>query len=80
MAIFDTNPSFLKQLELLDVSGGCTLASPIYLSHPNEIAAIQTCYRTARTSAQARFWCSTPQLARRRKSLPQHLMEPYFRA
>ena len=50
VAIFDTNPSFLKQLELLDVSGGCTLASPIYLSQPNEIAAIQTCYRTARTS------------------------------
>lgn len=51
VAIYETNPSSLKQVELLDVPGGCTLASPTFLSHPNEIAAIRTCYSTARSSA-----------------------------
>ena len=50
VAIFDTNPSSLKQVELLDVASGCTLGSPTFLSQPNEIAAIRTCYGTARTS------------------------------
>lgn len=49
VAIFDTNLSALKQVQLLDVTSGCNLGTPIFLSQP-EIAAIQTCYGTARTS------------------------------
>ena len=51
VAIFDTNPSSLRQVELLNVASGCTLDSPTFLSQPNEIAAIRTCYGTARTLA-----------------------------
>ncbi len=50
VAIFDTNPSSLKPVELLNVASGCALGSPTFLSQPNEIAAIRTCYSTARTS------------------------------
>jgi hypothetical protein len=50
VAIFDINPSFVKQIRLLDVTSGCTLANPTFLSQPNEVAAIRTCYRTVGTS------------------------------
>ena len=55
VAIFETNPSSLKQVELLVVTSGCTLASPTFLSQPNEIAAIRTCYGTARTSGTSQI-------------------------
>ena len=50
VAIFDTNPSSPQLLRLLDVTSGCTLASPTFLSQPNRVAVIRTCYATARTS------------------------------
>jgi hypothetical protein len=49
VAIYDTDQSSLNHVERLDVTSGCTLASPTFLSQPNEIAAIRTCYGTART-------------------------------
>jgi hypothetical protein len=55
VAIFDTNPSSLKQVERLDVTSGCTLASPAFLSQPNEIAAIRTCYGTSQTSGTSQI-------------------------
>jgi hypothetical protein len=50
VAIFDTGPSSLKQVGLLAVTKGCTVASPIFLPQPNEIVATRTCYDTSGTS------------------------------
>jgi hypothetical protein len=50
VAVIDTNQSSPKELERLDVTSGCTLTSPTFLSQPNELAAIQTCSGNAQTS------------------------------
>jgi hypothetical protein len=50
VAVFDTNQSSPKELGRLDVTSGCTLTSPTFLSQPNELAAIRTCDGHAQTS------------------------------
>ena len=50
VALFDTNQPSPKEVGRLAVASGCALTSPVFLSQPNEIAAIRTCYGTARTS------------------------------
>ncbi len=50
VAVFDTDQSTPKNVGLLNVTSGCTLASPTFLSRRNQVAAIRTCYGTARTS------------------------------
>ena len=49
MATFDTNQSSPRNVVLLDVTSGCTLRSPTFLSQPNHLAVIRTCYGTTRT-------------------------------
>ncbi len=50
VAVFDTDQSTPKNIGLLDVTSGCTLASPTFLSPRNQLAVIRTCYGTARTA------------------------------
>lgn len=49
VATFDTNRSSPRDVLLLDVTSGCNLRSPTFLSQPNQLAAIRTCYATTRT-------------------------------
>jgi hypothetical protein len=49
VAMFDTNQSPPRNVGLLDVTSGCTLRSPTFLSQRNQLAVIQTCYGTTRT-------------------------------
>jgi hypothetical protein len=49
VAMFDINQSSPRNVGLLDVTGGCTLTSPTFLSQGNQLAVIRTCYGTART-------------------------------
>jgi hypothetical protein len=50
VATFDTNQSSRRNnVALLDVTSGCTLRSPTFLSQPNQLAVIRTCYATTRT-------------------------------
>lgn len=50
VAMFDTNRSSPRNVGLLDVTSGCTLTSPTFLSQRSQLAVIQTCYGTARTA------------------------------
>ena len=49
VAVFETNQSSPRNVALLDVTSGCTLRSPTFLSQRNQLAVIRTCYGTART-------------------------------
>lgn len=49
VAMFDTNLPSPRNVGLLDGTSGCTLTSPIFLSHRRQLAVIRTCYGTART-------------------------------
>jgi hypothetical protein len=44
VAIFDTEQSTPSKVSSLVVTRGCTLASPTFLSPPNKLAAIRTCF------------------------------------
>ena len=49
VATFDSSQSPPRNPALLDVTSGCTLRSPTFLSQPNQLAVIRTCYGTTRT-------------------------------
>jgi hypothetical protein len=44
VAVFDTDRSTPNKVASLVVTRGCTLASPTFLSSPNQLAAIRTCF------------------------------------